>query len=82
VIVIADNISPPLEASADEVLLVPAEGRSFFPSLTAAMAVQQGLVATLAGLDPERTRKSMVIAEDAWQQFKILHRSATRSKQA
>jgi DNA-binding MurR/RpiR family transcriptional regulator len=82
VIVIADNISPALEASADDVLLVPAEGRSFFPSLTAAMAVQQGLVATLASLDPERTRKSMVVAEDAWQQFKILHRSVTRTKQA
>jgi DNA-binding MurR/RpiR family transcriptional regulator len=82
VIVIADNISPALEASADDVLLVPAEGSSFFPSLTAAMAVQQGLVATLAGLDPERTRKSMVIAEDAWQQFKILHRSVTRTKQS
>jgi DNA-binding MurR/RpiR family transcriptional regulator len=81
VIVIADNISPALEASADEVLLVPAEGSSFFPSLTAAMAVQQGLVATLAGLDPERTRKSMVIAEDAWKQFKILHRPVTRTKQ-
>ena len=81
VIVIADNISPALDASADEVLLVPAEGSSFFPSLTAAMAVQQGLVATLAGLDPERTRKSMVLSEDAWKQFKILHRPVTRTKQ-
>jgi hypothetical protein len=40
VIVIADNISPALEESADEVLLVPAEGTSFFPSLTSAMSVQ------------------------------------------
>lgn len=78
VIVLADNISPALEESADEVLLVPAEGTSFFPSLTAAMSVQQGLVATLARMDPERTRTSIAAAEASWQQFKLLHRSVPR----
>jgi DNA-binding MurR/RpiR family transcriptional regulator len=78
VIVIADNISPALEASADEVLLVPAEGSSFFPSLTSAMAVQQGLVATLARVDLERTRRSIDASEASWQQFKLLHRSVPR----
>jgi hypothetical protein len=80
--VIADKISPALEESAHDVLLVPAEGSSIFPSLTGAMAVQQGVVATLAGLDPERTRKSMVVAEEAWHQFKLLHRPVARSRHA
>jgi DNA-binding MurR/RpiR family transcriptional regulator len=60
VIVIADNISPALEESADEVLLVPAEGTSFFPSLTAAMAVQQGLVATLAAWIPSAHARALL----------------------
>lgn len=78
VIVIADNISPVLYKSADEVLLVPAEGSSFFPSLTAAMSVQQGIVSTLARLDPDRTRKSLIAVENSWQAFHLLHRSVPR----
>jgi DNA-binding MurR/RpiR family transcriptional regulator len=75
VVVLADNISPALERSADEILITPAEGTSFFPSLTAAMAVQQGIVATLATLDPERTRRSLTAVEESWRAFKLLHRS-------
>ncbi|WP_454857856.1 hypothetical protein [Promicromonospora soli] len=45
---------------------------------TAAMFVQQGLVATLARVDPERTRRSIDTAETSWQQFKLLHRSVPR----
>lgn len=78
VIVLADNISPALEKSADEIVLTPAEGTSFFPSLTAAMAAQQGIVATLARVDPARTRESLTAAEDGWQTFKLLHRSVPR----
>lgn len=75
VVVLADNISPALERSADEILITPAEGTSFFPSLTAAMAVQQGIVATLATINPERTRRSLVAVEENWRAFKLLHRS-------
>ena len=78
VIVIADNISPALYKSSDEVILVTAESGSFFPSLTAAMSVQQGIVATLARLDPERTRKNLVAVENSWQEFNLLHRSVPR----
>lgn len=78
VIVLADNISPALEKSADEIVLTPAEGTSFFPSLTPAMAAQQGIVATLARIDPDRTRKSLTAAEESWQTFRILHRSVPR----
>jgi DNA-binding MurR/RpiR family transcriptional regulator len=75
VVVLADNISPVLEHSADEIVITPAEGTSFFPSLTAAMAVQQGIVATLAAVDPERTRRSLIAVEENWRTFKLLHRS-------
>lgn len=75
VVVLADNISPVLERSADEIVITPAEGTSFFPSLTAAMAVQQGIVATLAVVDPERTRRSLMAVEENWRAFKLLHRS-------
>jgi DNA-binding MurR/RpiR family transcriptional regulator len=78
VVVLADNISPALEKSADEIVITPAEGTSFFPSLTVAMAVQQGIVATLARVDPARTRKSLAATEESWQTFKLLHRSVPR----
>lgn len=80
VIVLADNMSPALEKSADEIVLTHAEGTSFFPSLTAAMAAQQGIVATLARVDPARTRESMAAIEESWQTFKLLHRSVPRSQ--
>lgn len=78
VIVIADNVSPALRKSSDEIILVPAESGSFFPSLTAAMSVQQGIVATLARIDPERTRQNLVAVENSWQEFNLLHRSVPR----
>ncbi|GAB3557593.1 MurR/RpiR family transcriptional regulator [Arthrobacter alkaliphilus] len=76
VIVITDNLPPALAQCADEVLLVPAEGTSFFPSLTSAMALQQGIVASLARVDPEKTRRSLIEMENSWQTFQMLHRSA------
>lgn len=78
VIVLADNLSPALRQAADEVLLVPAEGASFFPSLTAGMALQQGIVATLAEIEPARTRASLARTEQNWETFKLLHRSVPR----
>jgi len=75
VVILTDNISPALSKCADEIVTTPAEGSSFFPSLTAAMAVQQGIVATLAGLDPARTRQNLIAVEEGWREFKLLHRS-------
>lgn len=78
VVVLADNVSTPLREVADEVLLCPAEGTSFFPSLSAAVAVAQGLVATLASLDPDRTRAAMAASESGWETFELLHHSVPR----
>jgi DNA-binding MurR/RpiR family transcriptional regulator len=79
VVVLADNISSALEKSADEIVLTPAESTSFFPSLTTAMSVQQGIVAALAAVDRERTRDSLLATEKSWQTFKLLHRSVPRT---
>jgi DNA-binding MurR/RpiR family transcriptional regulator len=79
VVVLADNLSSALEKSADEIVLAPAESTSFFPSLTSAMAVQQGIVATLAKVDPARTRASLMATEQSWQTFNLLHRSVPRT---
>lgn len=75
IVVMTDSLPPALEECADEVILVPAEGTSFFPSLATAMSVQQGIVASLARLDPERTRQSLIEMEASWRAFKMLHRS-------
>lgn len=73
VVVISDNLPVALRDVADEAILVPAEGTSFFASLTAAMAVQQGIVATLATFDPQRTTDSIERTERSWQEFRLLH---------
>ncbi|GAB3622646.1 MurR/RpiR family transcriptional regulator [Mariniluteicoccus endophyticus] len=75
VIAMTDNLPPELAAAVDEVLIVPTEGTSFFPSLTPAMALQQGLVATLASLDPERTMTSIADMEAGWDAYALLHHS-------
>ena len=79
VVLLADSLPSALRTVADEVVLAAAEGTSFFPSLTAATAVQQGIVATLASLNPARTQEAMKAAEQAWQDFKLLHLGPSRS---
>jgi DNA-binding MurR/RpiR family transcriptional regulator len=74
VFAITDAASPALAEAAEEVLLVPAEGVAFFPSLTAGVALCQAIVARLAALDPERTAASVAAAETQWTRFGLLHR--------
>ncbi|GAA2660288.1 MULTISPECIES: MurR/RpiR family transcriptional regulator [Actinosynnema] len=74
VFAVTDAASPALSSAAEEVLLVPAEGVAFFPSLTAGVAVAQAVVAQLAAIDPERTAASIETAEGMWSRFGLLHR--------
>lgn len=74
VFVLTDAASPDLAASAEEVLLIPAEGVAFFPSLAPGLAVAQAIVAQLSTVDPERTRKSIEAAEAQWSRFGLMHR--------
>ncbi|MEV0703387.1 MurR/RpiR family transcriptional regulator [Saccharopolyspora sp. NPDC050389] len=78
VFVLSDAASPDLAAAAEEVLLIPAEGVAFFPSLAPGMAVAQAIVAQLSTVDPERTRKSIEAAEAQWSRFGLMHRQPRR----
>ena len=80
--VVTDAVSPALARAADEVVLVPAEGSSFFPSLTCGMAVVQAVVARLGTVDPERTRRAVADAETQWRTFELLHREGGRTGRA
>lgn len=72
VIVISDYLPAALAPVADEVLLIPAEGTSFFASLTVPMAVQQGVMATLARINPEHTRHQIEVSEELWGELDLL----------
>jgi len=77
VFAVTDAASPALSAATEEVVLVPAEGVAFFPSLTAGMAVVQAMVAQLAAIDPARTSAAIENAESMWSAFGLLHRRPT-----
>jgi DNA-binding MurR/RpiR family transcriptional regulator len=74
VFALTDAASPALTEAADDVVIVPAEGVAFFPSLTAGIAVVQTVVAELATIDPDRTKRSIEAAESQWERFGLLHR--------
>ncbi|MEU4575489.1 MULTISPECIES: MurR/RpiR family transcriptional regulator [Nonomuraea] len=74
VFALTDAASPALADAAEEVVMVPAEGVAFFPSLTAGLAVAQALVAQLAAVDPARTAAAIETAERMWTKFGLLHR--------
>nr|WP_236789400.1 MurR/RpiR family transcriptional regulator [Amycolatopsis sp. GM8] len=82
VFVITDAASPALAKAADRVLLVPTEGVTFFPSLTAGMALAQAIVAQLAGIDEDRTEKSIEAAEAMWARFDLLRRRPHKASNA
>ena len=73
VCVLTDSAASPLVALADRVIIVPAEGVSFFPSLVPGLAVVQGICAELASIDPDRTQRSIAAAEEQWKAFGLLH---------
>lgn len=84
VFAVTDAASPALAGAAEQVLMVPAEGVAFFPSLTGGVALVQAIVAQLATVDPARTSKSIEAAEAMWTRFDLLHRrpgQATRKNQ-
>ncbi|AXB42945.1 MurR/RpiR family transcriptional regulator [Amycolatopsis albispora] len=79
VFAVTDAASPALAGAADQVLMVPAEGVTFFPSLTGGMALVQAIVAQLAAVDPRRTSESIEAAEAMWSRFDLLHRRPSKS---
>ena len=73
VFLLTDATSPDLADHVEQILVVPAEGTSFFPSLTSGLAVLQAIVTELATLDPQRSQASVAAAEAQWQRFGLLH---------
>jgi DNA-binding MurR/RpiR family transcriptional regulator len=79
VFAVTDAPGPALTRAAERVLLVPAEGVAFFPSLTAGLALAQAIVTELAAIDPARTRAAIERAEAQWARFGVLHRQPRSS---
>ncbi|MEV4729375.1 MurR/RpiR family transcriptional regulator [Saccharopolyspora sp. NPDC049426] len=78
VFALTDAASPALAAASERIVLIPAEGVAFFPSLAPGLAVAQAIAAQLSTVDPERTRRSIEAAEAQWSRFRLLHRQPRR----
>ncbi|TDC91859.1 MurR/RpiR family transcriptional regulator [Saccharopolyspora aridisoli] len=78
VFALTDAASPALAAASEQILLIPAEGVAFFPSLVPGLAVAQAIAAQLSTVDPDRTRRSIEAAETQWSRFRLLHRQPRR----
>ncbi len=78
VFALTDAASPALAAASEQIVLIPAEGVAFFPSLAPGLAVAQAIAAQLSTVDPERTRRSIEAAETEWSRFRLLHRRPRR----
>ncbi|PXY28470.1 RpiR family transcriptional regulator [Prauserella muralis] len=73
--VVTDLRTSPLVAVADHVVVVPSEGVSSFPSVTAAMAVVHGILAELAQLGGDATRRAMERTETTWSRMGLFGES-------
>lgn len=73
--VISDSGTSQLTDAADTVLVVPAEGVSFAPSLTPAIAAVQAICAELAAVDPARTKQTVDHADRVWREASLLSKS-------
>lgn len=64
--VVTDRRSSPLTEAADHIVVLPSEGVSSFPSLTAASAVVHGILAELTRLGGDDARQAMERTEATW----------------
>ncbi len=69
VVLVTDHTSGDVLEVADELVLVPSEGASMFPSLTAPVTVVHAVLASLVALDEDRARRSSDRAEALWTRF-------------
>jgi DNA-binding MurR/RpiR family transcriptional regulator len=69
VVVVADRAGRDVLEVADELVIVPSEGASMFPSVTASVTVVNAVLASLVALDPERARRHYDRAEELWTEF-------------
>ncbi|MFT4262044.1 MAG: MurR/RpiR family transcriptional regulator [Nocardioides sp.] len=70
--VITDRIGSPITPVGDHVLVVPSEGVTAFPSLTASMSVVHALLGHIALQDVERSRATALEVEDVWRRLDLM----------
>ncbi|QRM32241.1 MurR/RpiR family transcriptional regulator [Microvirga sp. VF16] len=80
VYLISDALGSPIANLADQVLVVPSEGASYFPSLLPSICVVEGICAELAAVNPDKSKSAISAAERQWQQFDLLYFNSLRSK--
>ena len=66
VCVLTDIRTSPLAEHADQMLVIPSEGASTFPSLTPAASVVHALLAEIVKLGGEESRQAILGAEETW----------------
>jgi DNA-binding MurR/RpiR family transcriptional regulator len=69
VVVVADRSTADVLELADELVLVPSEGASMFPSLTAPGTITHAVLASLVAMDEERARRASDRVEALWAEF-------------
>ncbi|WP_210244440.1 MurR/RpiR family transcriptional regulator [Bosea sp. AK1] len=72
ILLISDSTKSQLAQYADLVIAIPAEGASYFPALVPCLSVIESVCSELEGIDVDRTRRSISLAEAQWQSFNIL----------
>ena len=71
VILVTDQLSDGLTGAASEVLRVPSEGSSMFPSLVGAITTVQAVIAEMVAIDPAGAATASDRAEWLWRTFDI-----------
>lgn len=66
VVVVSDQGPPVPARRVDELVLVPGESASMFPSLTAMMAIVDGVLAALVAHDEVAARRASERVEASW----------------
>ncbi len=66
VVAVSDQSTAELVEAAEELVLVPSEGASVFPSVTASTAVVHAVLAELVALDEDAARAAAQAAIDLW----------------
>ncbi len=66
VVCVTDRLGQELSELSTELVVVPSEGVSFFPSLAAAMTLTHAVLAEMVGQDEEFARRSSDRAEALW----------------
>ncbi len=77
--VITDRRATPLTDAGDHVLIIPSEGASLFPSLTAAVALVHGILNQIVATDTERVRAAVADSDEAWRRLDLMEDQPTRT---